>query len=61
MFHDFLFSIILIGDSIRANESEMQLLIKPCNLLQTQPKLNEKLEFYRYFYSRELKAMQGSV
>ena len=45
--------------TLKANESEMQALIKPCNWPQTQSKSNEKLDSYRYLYSRELKAMEG--
>ena len=33
-----------VGATTKAIESEMQVLIKPCNLLQTQSKSNYKLE-----------------
>ena len=45
---------------LEAIEFQMQALIEPCNLQQTPSKWNEKYESYRYLYSRELKAMEGS-
>ena len=46
--------------TLKANESEMQALIKPCNMPQTQPKSNEEKVGYRCLYSKELKAMGDS-
>ena len=48
--------------TLKAGESKMQAIIKPCILLQKQSKLNEKIESYRIrcFYIRELKTMDSS-